>query len=516
MVDIRTTSGKKTARGAGSPRAGRSGRGALRASPARRGTVRLAVVLVALVFVNFYVFLWRDQTSVPAVMRKAEALEPGSAGQPPGTSASERGDLDQDDDGVVVGEPVVPGVDGDVAPAPDGVIEGEVAKGDTLGKVLRGAGLSAAEADEVLRAMSGVFDFKTLRPGQAFRVERDARGQVAAFELTVSKTTTVRVERDARGELVGAEDRIETRVEVAEVGGRIDSSLYAALKASGEQTSLVAFFVDVFAYDLDFYVDTHKGDEFRVLVEKEYVGAELLRYKRILAAEYKGKAGTFRAFWFDPDGAGKAKGRYFDEKGRSVEKSLLKTPLKFTRISSKFNPRRMHPVLHKVRGHFGVDYAAPTGTPVWAAANGVITTRGFKGGPGNHVVIKHDNGLTTAYFHLSKFAPGQKVGQRIEAKTVIGYVGSTGLSTGPHLHFSVKKNGAHVDPLSLEPQRAGGVAKKDQGAYRAEVDRMTGRLAQIAIPAPGAAAAAPDGDDADEAGALGADEAGDEVSAPQD
>ncbi len=500
MVDSRTRSGKKSARGA-----------AQRGAPARRGTIRLTVVLVMLVLVNVYVFLWRDQTSVPAVMRKAEALEAGPG--PTAGHATPGVDIDEAMAEGVPGEVVVPGVDGDVAPAPEGVIEGEVAKGDTVGKILRNNGLSASEADEVLRALAGVFDFKTLRPGQTFRIERDARGDVAGFEIVVSRTTTVRVERDGRGELVGAENRAQTHLEVEEMAGQISSSLYAAIKGAGEQTALVAFFVDVFAYDLDFYVDTHKGDEFRVVVEKEYIGTELLRYKRILAAEYKGKAGTFRAFWHQP---GKGKGRYFDEQGRSVEKSLLKTPLKYARISSKFNPRRMHPVLHTVRGHWGVDYAAPTGTPVWAAASGVITERSFHRGRGNNVAIKHENGLVTAYYHLSKFAPKQKVGQRIEAKTVIGYVGTTGLSTGPHLHFSVKKNGGHVDPLTLAPQRAAGVAKNDLAAFRAEVSRMSARMARAALPAPGTPAATDD--EADAADALGADEASqsNETPGPQD
>ena len=144
------------------------------------------------------------------------------------------------------------------------------------------------------------------------------------------------------------------------------------MHSAGEDNSLVAFFVDVFSYELDFYNYTHPGDTFRVMVEKEYKDQEFLRYRRILGAEYAGKAGTFRAFWWQ--GASAKSGRYYDDKGRSVEKSMLKTPLKFSRISSGFNRKRMHPVLHRERGHFGVDYAAPKGTPVWAAASGKIVS----------------------------------------------------------------------------------------------------------------------------------------------
>ncbi|MCB9560893.1 MAG: peptidoglycan DD-metalloendopeptidase family protein [Kofleriaceae bacterium] len=433
--------------------------------------MRLALVLVALVFINCYVFLWRDHTSVPAVMKQAQAMGNDEAATTAPTPAAAG-----DDPGGATDEVAA---DGELAPAPSGVIDGEVAKGDTVGKILRSNGLSAAEADELLRALSGVFDFKTLRPGQRFRIERGPDGRVASFELVVSKIITVRAHRDDRGELIAVEDQAETHLEVEEVGGKITSSLYMAVKGAGERTSLVAFFVDVFAYDLDFYNDTHEGDVFRVLVEKEYKGTEFLRYGHILAAEYAGKAGTFQAFWYQP--AGTKKGRYFDAKGQSLEKTLLKTPLKYARVSSKFNPHRMHPILHKVRGHFGVDYAAPVGTPVWAAASGTIVKRAPSGGAGNLVEIKHDGGLVTQYMHLSKFAPGQKVGQRVEAKTVIGYVGTTGLSTGPHLHFGVKKNGAHIDPLTMAPQRAAGIAKKDAAGFRAAVAERQGRMNAISI-----------------------------------
>ncbi|MBA3540777.1 MAG: M23 family metallopeptidase, partial [Deltaproteobacteria bacterium] len=237
------------------------------------------------------------------------------------------------------------------------------------------------------------------------------------------------------------------------------------------------------AYDLDFYNDTHDGDTFRVVVEKEYrdgEAKEFLRYRRILAAEYHGKVGTFRTFYFEPPGTEKGKGAYFDVKGESADKSLLKTPLKFARVSSGFDRRRMHPVLHTVREHLGIDYAAPVGTPVWAAAPGTISHRGPGGGAGNLVMIKHADGVETAYMHLSKFAPDQKVGQRIEAKTVIGYVGATGLATGPHLHFGVKKGGQFIDPSKLAPMKGTSIATKDADAFHAEVGKLEAMLAKIA------------------------------------
>jgi murein DD-endopeptidase MepM/ murein hydrolase activator NlpD len=330
----------------------------------------------------------------------------------------------------------------------------------------------------VIRSLSGVFDFKTMRAGQTYRIERGPDGRVKSFELVVTKVQTVRAERGPAGTLIGKADNSQTRIEIKSIGGRIESSLYAAIKASGETAALVDFFVDVFAYDLDFYNDTHDGDTFRVIVEKQVAGgaAELIRYRRILAAEYAGKAGTFRTFWFG-DG-------YFDDRGQSSEKTLLKTPLKFQRVSSGFDRARMHPVLHTVRAHLGIDYAAPAGTPVWAAASGVITHRGDGGGAGNLVMIRHDGGIETAYMHLSKFADGQKAGQRVAAKTVIGYVGATGLATGPHLHFGVKQNGEFIDPSKLVPVRSRAVPAKEQDAFKAEVGRLSAQLAAIAIAKP--------------------------------
>jgi murein DD-endopeptidase MepM/ murein hydrolase activator NlpD len=490
-------------------------------------------VLGALVVVNLYVFVWDKQTSVGAIKREADRATPTAmlpsrpleeAGVRPGSAV-----------------PAVPkaaatsplrgagvsgsggGSGGVAAPiGPPGVIEGRVGKSDTLGRVLKKSGLTAAEADEVIRALSGVFDFKTMRAGQIYRIERGPDGRVKTFELVVSKVQTVRAERSAAGTLVGKAESSQTRIEVKSVGGRIDSSLYAAIKASGESPALVDFFVDVFAYDLDFYNDTHDGDTFRVVVEKEVHdtgqsgpgASELVRYRRILAAEYAGKAGTFRTFWFSPrqspsatataarplsggpggpgggardpfgDSHERAGDGYFTETGESSEKTLLKTPLKFERVSSGFDRARMHPVLHSVRAHLGIDYAAPAGTPVWAAASGVITQRGDAGGAGNLVVLRHDGGIETAYMHLSKFAQGQKIGQRVTAKTVIGYVGATGLATGPHLHFGVKQDGNYIDPSKLAPVRARALAGKDAAAFRAESAKRLAELAAIPVAKP--------------------------------
>lgn len=453
-------------------------------APPHRGTVRLALVLAVLVGINLYVFLWRGKTSIPAVMEQAALAgkhsRPGSTpGSAPESGAAGEDDEppDGDDDGLGPEEPGRELVE--QAHKEDRWVAGKVEPGDSMGRILRRENLSPPEADEVIRALGDHMDLRRIRPGQDYRLHFDDEGRLLEFEFHISKTTTVRVRRGAGGELSGQKDRTPTETRIQEIGGHIHSSLYASMKDVGEDTNLVSFFVDVFAYDVNFFTDTHAGDTFRMVVEKEYVNDEFLSYRRVLAAEYQGKAGTFHAFYWKAPG--EQEGRYYDADGQSVEKSLLKTPLKFSRISSKFNPKRMHPILHRQRGHMGVDYAAPTGTPVWSAADGKITFRGWRGGAGNCVIVRHDNGLETVYMHLSSFRKGHSVGQRVKGKTVIGYVGSTGMSTGPHLHFGVKQNGRYVDPLSLKITRSAGVPKKYMSRFKGEAGKLVNRLAQIQV-----------------------------------
>lgn len=457
MVRRRSAARKKSTRGLGT----------LGGAPAKRGGGWVALVLGALVVVNLYVFVWDKKTSVGAIKAKAE--DPALA-IPAKPLVDEHARAGSDEVSAPVARAPI---------APPGSIDGKMGKTDTLGRVLKKCGLPPAEVNDVIRALTGVLDFKTIRQGQAYHLERGGDGRVSRFELVVNKTRKVRAERDATGELVGKADDAATTVEIRAVGGTIASSLYAAIKKSGENAALVDFFVDVFAYDLDFYNDTHDGDTFKVVVEKESSAPieggspAFVRYKDILAAEYQGKAGTFRVYRWN--------GAYYDAEGESVAKSLLKTPLKFSRVSSGFDRARMHPVLHTVKEHLGIDYAAPVGTPVWAAAPGTITQRGEAGGAGNLVMIKHDGAnIETAYMHLSKFAD-VKVGDHVEAKTVIGYVGQTGLATGPHLHFGVRVEGMYVDPTQLPPMRGTSVPAKDADAFKAAVGKLDAQLAKIKL-----------------------------------
>lgn len=366
-----------------------------------------------------------------------------------------------------------------------------IQSGESLSRILSRAGLDGPAIHRASEALRPVMDPASIRVGEAYRLEVDDAGAFRAFELQRSAEETIRVERTDGDAFEARAIAAEVAVEEVALGATIETSLWEAVTRSGEHPALVSLLVDVFAYDVNFFTQTRAGDRFRMVVERRTVDGEHVGYGRVLAAEYTGSRGTHRVFWWDPPG--KAQGRYVDDEGKGVQRTLLKTPLKYARVSSKFNPRRMHPVLHRVKGHQGTDYAAPTGTPVWAAADGKIVWRKKKGGAGNMVVLAHDGGMRTLYMHLSKFQKGQKVGQRVKAKTVIGYVGATGLATGPHLHFGVTIRGRYVDPQKVKMHRGRGVSSGDRKRFRRLRKQRLARLEGIAVAetaAPGDAEAA--------------------------
>jgi murein DD-endopeptidase MepM/ murein hydrolase activator NlpD len=343
-------------------------------------------------------------------------------------------------------------------PEDDAAEDKRIGPSDTLGQLLAREGFGSATS-AVVAALSKLCDPKLIRGGQIYRVGLDDDGTPASFEYQPTPILRYVVEKDDGGKWLGRKLEQAVDVKTVEATGLVDSSLYESVQKSGESTVLVSLLVELFAWDVNFYVDTHPGDHWKVVVEKQFLGGQFYKYGRILAAEYGGRAGTFRAFFWKTPGA-KSDGRYYDEHGQAITKTMLKTPLRFVRISSKFDRKRFHPILHVEKAHLGIDYAAPVGTPVWASAGGRVVECEMKRGSGNTVVIAHANALSTRYYHLSRFARGLHPGQTVKQKDVIGFVGTTGLSTGPHLHFSVTKNGAFVDPSKLQVSREPPVAER--------------------------------------------------------
>lgn len=314
---------------------------------------------------------------------------------------------------------------------------------------LTNAGLSRDEASAVETALHGVLDFRRCRPEHQLITERDAESQLVRFEYRTGASSTeyVAVTREASGRYSG--HRVQVPIERVRLvkAGRVGSTLGAALQAAGLRDSLVGSFVEAFRGRADFAHDTRAGDTFRIIVDEERVHGRFLRYGRIHAIAYNGTGtGNHRAYWFQQ---GRGRGEFFDAEAREVNGSWLVYPCRFDRISSQFDLHRLHPVLHRVQPHNGTDFAAATGTPVWAAAAGTIVWAGPKGPNGNLVSIQHDGGYTTHYAHLSVIARGIVRGAHVTQRQAIGQVGTTGRSTGPHLHFGLKRGSTFLDPMSV-------------------------------------------------------------------
>jgi murein DD-endopeptidase MepM/ murein hydrolase activator NlpD len=371
--------------------------------------------------------------------------------------------------------------DGESAVGGDGAVERRFANAVTLSQVLAREGFGP-DGLKVVAALSKLVDPKTIQGGQKYFVRLGEEGAPEAFEYQPSPVLRYIVEKDENGAWNARKAEQAVELKTVETGGLVESSLYESVQKAGESSSLVSLLVELFAWDVNFYTDTHPGDHWKVVVEKQLLGGKFYKYGKLLAAEYGGKVGTFRAFYFAGRN-GKQPGHYYDEHGLAISKTMLKTPLRFVRISSKFDRKRFHPILHVEKAHLGIDYAAPVGTPVWASASGRVVEAGMKRGSGNTIVLAHANGISTRYYHLSRYARGLHVGQTVKQKDVIGFVGTTGLSTGPHLHFSVTKNGAFVDPNKMQVNRDAPVA--DRAGF---LDVIRPRLAALRNIQPGAVA----------------------------
>lgn len=410
----------------------------------------------------------------PSPARVAPAEPPPRADSTSGAGSSSGAGSDDDVQLVIDSDPD-PTTGG---PAPD-PLHGEVGPGDSLSKILNRAGLGGPEIQRVAAALQPVMDPATIKVGQRFSIELDEGGELESFAFHRSVVEVARVRREDDGTLKAQLEELATELHEEEIGGTVHRSLWGALTERGHSPALIDVLVDVFAYDIDLFTATRDGDRFRMVVERHELDGKLVRYGRVLAAQYEGKAaGAVTVVWWEPP---RGEGRYVDAEGRGVARTMLKSPLKYARISSGFDPKRMHPVLHRVKSHQGVDYAAPEGTPVWAAADGKIVWRAEKGGSGNLVILTHAGGLKTLYMHLSRFAADQAVGDTVKAKTVIGYVGQTGLATGPHLHFGMQRKGRYVDPTSIESVRANGVAAGDRARFDKALAKWQARLAAVAV-----------------------------------
>lgn len=320
----------------------------------------------------------------------------------------------------------------------------QVQPGQTLSDLFQSQGLSLTDVQHVVDQSGDAKALHHISPGQEFDFLLGSDGSLKGirFDKDESNRTTMRFDGDKATVTADARE-VERREHVAH--GTIDSSLFAAGSKAGMSTQMVLKLADLFKYDIDFVQDLREGDSFTVVYDDVYRDGAYLHEGDIVAAEFVNDGERYTAYRFK-----KEDGSYgwFSEDGRPIQKSFLRIPVDFTRISSQFSAARMHPILGLMRAHQGVDYAAPTGTPIHAAGDGVVKFKGWMNGYGNFVIIQHNGSISTAYGHMSKFGL-EKVGQRVSQGSVIGYVGMTGLATGPHLHYEFRVNNVQRDPQKV-------------------------------------------------------------------
>lgn len=341
----------------------------------------------------------------------------------------------------------------------DSVIEYKytMRSGSTLSEILENSGLGRQSYVRLISILEDSMNVRKCYPGDEINIKR-LGDRLVEFEF-IGKDGDFKVDS-----LYNFKKRAEKLV-LSLIRGSINGgSLWEAIIENGGLPSLVYRFADeIFTWDIDFNTETRVGDEFVIVVYKKYAGEKFLSYGDIIYASYKRKKKNLEAFYYTPRGK---RHDYYDPKGRSLQRVFLRAPLSYRRISSKFTKSRLHPILHIRRPHYGVDYAAPIGTPVRTIGDGKVIFKGWNGGYGNQVIIQHGSRYKTYYGHLSRFARGIKKGKYVKQGDVIGYVGSTGLSTGPHLDFRIKKNGRWINPLKLDPpSRRSPISKEELGNF---------------------------------------------------
>lgn len=350
------------------------------------------------------------------------------------------------------------------------VKKGLIRSGDTASSLLNKY-LPLKSIYEISRQSKDIFSLSRIRKGRPYKIITNENGFLE-FEYEIDSDERFVVRKEEEHFSVGKLP-IYYDVNLELVSATISYSLNSTVRKIGEKNELAFRLADIFAWDIDFIRDIHSGDQFRVLVEKKYRNGKLCGYGKIKAAFFTNRGTTYKAF-LHTDNEGIS--GYYDEQGNSLQKAFLKAPLAYSRISSKFTNKRLHPILKRYRAHKGVDYAAPTGTPIKTVGDGIITDLGYSKSTGNYIRIRHFNGYTTRYYHMSGFTKGMKRNKRVLQGEKIGYVGATGLATGPHLCFGLKKNGKYIDPLNYRAPSAKPVRQEEMDIFLSKTMALSERI----------------------------------------
>jgi len=346
-----------------------------------------------------------------------------------------------------------------------------IGRNDTLDQIFRGLQLKISDLAELRNLPDVRKNLDIIRPGDVIQLTH-LDGEIKSLTRRINETATLSVTRADAGFNANI---VENPLEIEErmLSGTVESSLYVAVNSAGGTDRLAVSLADVFKYDIDFVNSVLPGDRFVVAHEQQWQDGEFVRDGDILAAEFVNSGRTYRAVrYVSPDG----RADYYTPDGRPVRKAFLRYPVDYGRISSGFSSARRHPVLNRVRAHRGIDFAAPSGTPIKAAGSGRVVSRGRNGGYGNAVVLSHSNGVTTLYGHMSRFAKGLGVGDRVQQGEVIGYVGMTGLASGPHVHYEYRVNGVHKNPAKVTIPKADPIPASLMADFQAKTTPLLARL----------------------------------------
>ncbi|QLC72584.1 peptidoglycan DD-metalloendopeptidase family protein [Pseudomonas sp. LPB0260] len=336
-----------------------------------------------------------------------------------------------------------------------------VANGDTLSTLFAKVGLSATTLHAVLNSSKEAKQFSRLKVGQKLEFQLTPDGELESLHSKLSDLESISLAKTDKG-FAFKRDLIKPEVRSAYARGVIKSSLFLSAKRAGLSHGLTMDLANIFGYDIDFAMDIREGDAFELIYEEKVANGKPVGSGEILSARFTNRGKTFTAVRYT-DKQGNTS--YYSADGTSMRKAFIRTPVDFARISSRFSNGRRHPILNKIRAHKGVDYAAPRGTPIKAAGDGKIALAGRKGGYGNTVVIQHGSRYRTLYAHMQGFAKGIRTGGSVKQGQIIGYIGTTGLSTGPHLHYEFQVNGTHVDPLSQKLPMADPIARNEKQRF---------------------------------------------------
>ncbi len=354
-------------------------------------------------------------------------------------------------------------------------IVGEIRPGDSLSSSFRSNGVDEEVRESVINAFDGVVNFRDMKPKDRYTLTLDDDGSLVKCLYESGPLEVHTIERTPEGSLTAKKLDVSLDCRTVKLRGRIDSSLFAALSAFNEDPKLIYSFADIFASKIDFNTEIRYGDTFELVFEKYYKENKFVGYGKILVARYNSKeVGPLEGFYHD---RGRDDTAYFDHNGFELGESFIRSPVPMARVSSGFTYNRRHPVLDIVRPHLGIDFAAPTGTPIMATSDGRVKSAGWNGGFGKLIILDHGGGYQTYYGHLSGFAKNITAGARVQQKQIIGYVGSTGLSTGPHLDYRMAQNGVFSNPFNVKFRPRSQLAGTQLVLFRQNLQSLT-QLAQ--------------------------------------